>query len=127
MNEGLQGDVVARYWDGGWELRIDDCGVGTSRTLAGVELAAREHLASKYGIDIADVAVTVHPDLGEAHAREVRNMQRAQRDAEAAEYRARTLKRIAVRKLHRNGVGIADVARMLEVSEEEARQLLTGR
>lgn len=116
--------VRAVRWDEGWELHIVDVGVTQSHGLRDAERMVRDYLRLDLGTVAARAAeIVITPDIGDlgVAAAEVRcrsaELRRLQDDFARQQ-------RTVVRKLKNRGFSGADIARVLDISEQRVSQLI---
>ena len=118
--------VTAKRWAHGWELHIDGIGVTQSRTLSGAARMVRDYLALDLGGDPASFEVAITPELDGDLATEAEAVRQAVREAEKAQRDAAAAQRAVARRLKANGLSGADIAAVLKVSTQRVSQLVNS-
>lgn len=118
--------VTAKRWAHGWELHIDGIGITQSRTLAGAVRMVRDYLVLDLGGDPTSYDVVITPELDGDLATEAETARQAVREAERAQRDAAAAQRTVARRLKANGLSGTDIAAVLKVSAQRVSQLVNS-
>jgi thioesterase domain-containing protein len=111
-----------------WVLRISGVGVTQARHLREVERMVADYVAIMRGVDPAAVDVTVKGiNPGAALAADIAAARQAYADAAAAQAAAATQWREVAAALRGQGLTVAEIATVLEVSPQRVSQLVPAR
>jgi hypothetical protein len=119
-------EVRAKHWSGGWELHIGQIGVTQVRTLDKAEQQVRDYLETLLDINVSDVVVVIHPDLGGLE-KLVRVAQEKSRAAEVAQRNAAQEVRQVAERLRESGLSVSDTAAVMGVSRGRVSQIVKPR
>ncbi|MFF5261435.1 hypothetical protein ACFY4C_21030 [Actinomadura viridis] len=117
--------MVAKRWDCGWELHIEDVGVTQVKRLNNAEETARDYIALDRDLDPDSFDVEITPDVGEELGRGIAEAKRATADAERAQERAAKKNRRVADLLRQAGLSGREIALVLMVSPQRVSQLLS--
>ena len=119
--------VIAKRWDGGWELHIQGEGVTQVRTLDKAEAQVRDWLATMHDKDFSDTEIIVMPDIGDRLAKAIKQAQAKVAAAAEAQREAAEDSRTVAYKLREKGLSVTDSAAVLGISRGRVSQLTRTR
>lgn len=114
--------VIARKWDGGWELHIEGVGVTQADRLGVAEEMVRDYLDVMNLNPEADIDITY--ELGDGLDAEVAEARTATQAAVEQQATAAAKTRTVARKLKRRQFSNREIAAVMRVSEQRVSQLL---
>ncbi|HEX3827153.1 MAG TPA: hypothetical protein VHV82_07760 [Sporichthyaceae bacterium] len=118
--------ALARPWAHGWELHVDGHGVTRVPVPAEAAQQVRDHVSTVTGTEVADDApLGLRHELGGLEERLADIRTRTERAA-TVQIRAAAATREPVAGLRAGGIGVDEIAALLEVSRRRLSQLLAG-
>lgn len=119
--------AVAKRWEGGWELHIEDVGVTQTRTLSNAAQQVANYIATALDVEVSPDRIRIRPDLDSAL---LAAADKARADVKAAaaaqEDAARRQREIARRLREEEHLSVSDTAAVMHVSRGRVSQLTSA-